>query len=68
MTRGDLENALEDYYSMELERTGKCLDLGVTQANINTVAYTRYGRIDNGTSGSVLCDMIVEALDKVSWN
>ncbi len=60
--------SLEDYYSAELERTGRCENLNVTAEELSARAKMKYGSDSAAATGTVLCDLIVRLVDSLEWD
>ncbi|MCP4083251.1 MAG: hypothetical protein GY743_23775 [Planctomycetaceae bacterium] len=66
--RDKIERSLEDYYSTELERTGRCENLNITAEELSARARKKYGADSAAATGTILCDLIVELVDSLEWD
>ncbi len=66
--RDKIERSLEDYYSTELENTGKCENLGITAEELSARARKKYGSDSAAATGTVLCDLIDEFIESIEWD
>lgn len=67
MTKTELARQMEDDFWNELSETGYIEALDLDMAGLDAKAMHQYGNTDAASTGGVLCDLIDEFIESISW-